>query len=132
MNSKLFTFAAMLVALLAFPAGAALAADEHAAHHPADSTAPPPADAMSNMQKMREQMAAIRATRDSTERARLMDEHMQTMQSMMQQMRGHNGCMMMGNGMQMKEGQAGGGMNMMQMMMEQMQQHQEAMRGAGK
>lgn len=134
MNSKLNPFiSTLLITLWAIPMGTAIAADEHAAHHPAVETATvPPAEAMANMQKMREQMAAVRANKDPRERARLMDEHMQSMQSTMKQMKQDKGRMMMGNGMAMKDGQAAGGMSMMHMMMEQMQQHQEAMRGAGK
>lgn len=134
MNSKSnFIGATMLVLLSAYPLGAAVAADEQAAHQQAgDAGAAASADAMAGMQKMREQMAAIRATKDPKERARLMEEHMQVMQSTMRQMRQDSGCMMMGDGTGMMSRQGAGGMNMMQMMMEQMQQHQEAMRGAGK
>jgi hypothetical protein len=134
MNIRLNKIVApMLAALFAAPACVAVAADEPAEHHSvADAGAMAPAAAMANMQKMREQMAALRATKDPKERARLMDEHMQAMQSTMQQMRQDNGCTMMGNGMAMKDGKPMDGMNMMQMMMEQMQQHQDAMHGAGK
>ncbi|RQP27733.1 hypothetical protein [Burkholderia ubonensis] len=97
------------------------------------------------LQKMLAQMDAIRETKDSAERQRLMDEHLRTMQETMQSMRAMGGPMMMGmmapQGMggaqnQMQSGKRGGAamsermdmmekrMDMMQMMMEQMMQQQ--------
>lgn len=108
------------------------AADEHAAHHPATDTKAAtdtpaaPADAMANMKTMQEQMSAIRATKDPKGRAKLMDEHMKTMQNTMKLMQQDKGCMMM------DKGGSSGGMGMMQMMMEQMMQHQKAMQGSDK
>lgn len=144
MNHPLQTAAAtLLITLLAAVTNISVAADdEHAAHHPATEAAagsaatPAPADAMANMKKMQEQMTAIRAAKDPQQRTKLMDEHMQTMQSTMQTMRQGTGCAMMENGGMgsgmMKGGEASGHMNMMQMMMDQMRQHQKAMQGSGK
>jgi hypothetical protein len=122
------------------------AVDEHAAHHPAadgkvatDTATTPaaaPTDTMTNMKKMQGQMSAIRATKDPKERAKLMDEHMKTMQNTMQMMQQEKDCMMMGDGGMnrgmMKDGESAGGMSMMQGMMEQMMQHQKAMQGTDK
>jgi hypothetical protein len=47
------------------------------------------------MQKMREQMAAIRSARDPAARAKLMEEHLQSMESAMQAMESGGGCKMM-------------------------------------
>jgi len=135
--------AALLSLLVAGFSAVHAAPDEHAAHHPAaDSKAatdtPPaaPAGAMANMKTMQEQMSAIRAAKDPKQRAKLMDEHMRTMQSTMQMMQQDKGCMMMGKegmaGGAMKDGESGGGMSMMQMMMDQMMQHQKAMQGSDK
>jgi len=128
--------------------GAMAAEDEHAAHHPeavqgtAAVKAGPagmaavPTEADTNMKKMQAQMAAIGKTTDPKERAKLLDEHMQSMQSMMQEMKKSGGGMMKGEGgMPMQGKEAGGGMGMMpmmQMMMDQMMQHQKAMEGAPK
>lgn len=71
-------------------------------------------------------MAAIHAAKDPKERAKLMDEHMLTMQSTMQMMKQGSGCSMME-----KDGMKGD-MGMMHMMMEQMMQHQKAMQGSEK
>ncbi|MDE2280018.1 MAG: hypothetical protein KGK04_10620 [Xanthomonadaceae bacterium] len=100
---------------------------------------------LGNMQTMREQMAKLHATTDPKRRARLLDEHLATMQATMQlMMANRGGCpagggMMgrgpMGGGGMMGKGMTGpgqGGMGMMQMMMEQMVQHQNAMRGPGR
>lgn len=129
----------LLLAMLMTTSGQTLlAADEHAGHHPATDT--PAADAvptatnspaMANMNKMREQMAAIRAAKDPKERAKLLDEHMQTMQATTQIMQQDKSCMMM-SGMGMKGSETNGGMSMMQMMMEQMMQHQKALQTNGK
>ena len=81
---------------------------------------------MPNMRKMQDQMARIHAARDPRERARLMDEHMKTMQSTLGMM--NDGGCMMGEGMM--GGGKGTGTNMMQMMMDQMMQHQKAMQDA--
>ena len=124
--------------------------DEHAGHHPeatatsgaaVGNTAPAAMAAMQaemgvNMKKMQEQMAVLHKTTDPKERARLLDEHMQTMKAMMQGMQKGSGGMMMGEGgMPMQRKEAGsdmGMMPMMQMMMDQMMQHQKAMEGVPK
>lgn len=90
-------------------------------------------EGMANMQK---QMDTILTTTDSNERARLMNEHMKSMQSTLSMMQKNKDCMMMnkgemGSGM-MKNGEASGGNNMMQMMMDQMMQHQKAMQNFNK
>jgi hypothetical protein len=62
--------------------------DEKAQAAPAQPAAKAPAGAMdmssmqANMKRMQEQMAQIRVASDPKERARLVDEHMKTMQSM--------------------------------------------------
>jgi hypothetical protein len=62
--------------------------DEKAQAAPSQPAAKQPAEAMgmsamhANMKRMHEQMAQIRAASDPKERARLVDEHMKTMQSM--------------------------------------------------
>lgn len=138
---KQLTVILPLSILTTMHAPTSFAADEHSGHHPAaaDATSPSvPAinespSAMANMSKMREQMAAIRTTKDSKERAKLLDEHLQTMQATTEMMQQDKGCMMMSGGMAMKDGTTGtGGMNMMHMMMEQMMQHQKAMQTNGK
>jgi hypothetical protein len=98
-----------------------------------------------NMQTMQEQMAKIHATKDPKTRAKLLDEHMKTMQETMQLM-GNSGCpyggmmngggMMGGRGMMSGAGPGQGGPgprgNMMQLMLDQMQQHQQVMQGTAK
>jgi len=139
--SNKLTVTVLFSTLMIAGIGVALAAaDEHAGHHPAadviaTTTSAPtpaaaPADAMANMKKMQGQMAAIRAAKDPKERTKLMDEHLQTMQSTLQMMQQDKGCMMGGD--MMKGGESGGGMKMMPMMMEQMMQHQKAMQGSDK
>ena len=86
-----------------------------------------------------------RTTNDPTERQKLMQEHMQSMQENMKTMRNMGGPMMIGSGqsggmmaMGRQKDMAGGEMmqhqammekrmDMMQMMMEQMLQHDQAM-----
>jgi hypothetical protein len=106
----------------------------------AQATPPASSDAaaamMRNMQTMHEQMAKLRATTDPGLRARLLDEHLATMQATMQlMMANHGGCPaggMMGRGAMGGHGMMGaGGGNMMQLMMEQMRLHQDAMHGHG-
>ena len=100
---------------------------------------------LGNMQTMREQMAKLHATTDPKRRARLLDEHLATMQATMQLMMANRGGCPAGGGMMgrgpmgssgmMGKGMTGagqGGMGMMQMMMEQMVQHQNAMRVPGR
>ncbi|MGD9841485.1 MAG: hypothetical protein AB7F79_05100 [Steroidobacteraceae bacterium] len=87
------------------------------------------ADAMTNMQKMKAQMAAIHTTKDANERAKLMNEHMETMQHTMQMMQQNMGGM--GKGMPMQGMGSDNHMNMMQMMLEQMAEHQKAMQSSG-
>jgi hypothetical protein len=147
-TSTAATLLAMTVMLVS--ATVTAAEDEHAGHHPqgtaapaAGNTPPAPTAAMQaemgdRMKKMQAQMAAIGKATDPKERAKLLDEHMQSMQSMMQEMKKSGGGMMMGEGgkpMQGKEAAGGMGMmqmQMMQMMMDQMMQHQKAMEGATK
>ncbi len=135
-------------AVLAGCAATSTAGDEHAEHHPATvavaqnpagSTAPAGMAAMqaemgANMKKMQAQMAALAKTADPKERARLLDEHTQTMMATMQGMH-KGGGMMMGEGGMPMQGREAGGMGMMpmmQMMMDQMMQHQKAMEGMPK
>jgi hypothetical protein len=91
-----------LAGLVLATSPALVAADEHAAHAAASLTSPSPASGMSampdmaqKMATMREQMAAIRATKDPAERMKLMEAHMATMETAMQNMQQHQGCMMM-------------------------------------
>jgi hypothetical protein len=110
----------------------------------ATSAAAPSAPMWRNMQTMQEQMAKIHATKDPKARAKLLDEHMKTMQETMQLM-GNGGCpggMMNGGGMMGGRGMMGGAGpgqggpgprgNMMQLMLDQMQQHQQVMQGTAK
>lgn len=91
------------------------------------------------MQAMRAQMVQLHAARDPAARAKLLDEHMRTMQRTMRMMvggKGMAGARPMGPGMMQGSSVAGsGGMmargQMMQMMMGQMMQHQQAMQGMG-
>lgn len=139
--SRALAATALISLLTTITIDTARAADEHDAHHPAaaakasSGTPATPAEArsgaMDNMKKMQQQMAAIRAEKDPTQRAKLLDEHMQTMQATTQMMQRDKGCTMMDSGM-MKNGESDGSMNMMQMMMDQMMQHQKAMQGSGK
>lgn len=120
-----WTLAAAAALAVAFAATAA-EPEEHEAHHPPGEQATTgPESMMAKMNTMQEQMAKIRATTDAAERARLLDEHMQTMQTAMGQMKGGMGGCKMQDGM-MNHGE------MMQRMMEQMMQHQEAMKTMGK
>lgn len=114
---KLTTLLA-LSALLVLPM-AAIAEEDHAAHHPDSGEAA--ADTMNpdgatmgmdrQMQKMQDLMARIRETADPKERMRLMQEHMQAMHEgmkMMGSMRGGMGGMMGDRkGPAAKEGKAG-------------------------
>jgi len=129
-----------------------VSAEDHAAHHPPaaqppgakESSSSMPARGMGkmgmdNMKKMHEQMAAIHAATDPKERAKLMDEHMQTMQDAMKTMHDKGACEMNHEGM-MKHGDASHEMHehgehhecMMEDMMEQMMQHMQAMKDAAK
>lgn len=137
MNRSKVLICLFSAAIAGFAARTSTGAEDHEAHHPQATTsqatagAPAPtqapSDVAANMKKMQEQMAAIRAAKDSKERAKLMDEHMQTMRTTMSSMEKNGGCMMGG---MMKSGE--GGMGMMQMMMDQMMQHQKAMQGTPK
>jgi len=122
----------IVLALALTPLAAAAFADD--AHHPDEKAqvapskpaAKQPAEAMgkgamqANMKRMQEQMAQIRAASDPKERARLMDEHMKTMQESMSKMDG-----MMGSDSSQR-------MDMMQMMMRQMMEHDAAGHAAPK
>lgn len=140
MNRDKRRTATTLLALSLMMGSAAVlpAEDEHAGHHPDASTAASegktvpaatpdaPAEAVASMKKMQAQMAAIAKTTDPKERAKLLDEHMQTMTATMQNMqKAAGGMKKMGEGCMPMQG--AGGMGMMQMMMEQMMQHQKAM-----
>lgn len=132
-RSKVLLICLFSAATAGFAAGTSIAAEDHEAHHPQAATPPATAgtpaptqaapDGAANMKKMQEQMAAIRAAKDPKERAKLMDDHMQTMQTTMSGMEKSGGCMMKGGE---------GGMGMMQTMMDQMMQHQKAMQGMSK
>lgn len=86
-----------------------------------------------NMQLMHAQMLQLQATKDPATRAKLLEEHMRTMQATMPMMGGRaapmRGAAGMGPGM-MRGGMMGNG-QMMRMMMEQMVQHQQAMQAMG-
>lgn len=145
---KKLTTSLALSALLVLPM-AAIAEEDHAAHHPGSSEAA--ADTMNHdgasmgmdrqMQKMRDLMARIRETADPKERMRVMQEHMQAMHEGMKMMGGMRGGMggMMGNrkGAAAKEGKAGaaerddnaraGGMMKRHQMMQQRMDRMESM-----
>lgn len=104
-------------------------ADARPSELPAHAEATP--EMMENMKEMQDQMARIHATKDSAERARLMDEHMKTMQTTLNMMHDGGGCMMgVTDGRDGMGNMGSGHPNMMQMMMDQMVQHQKAMQGA--
>jgi hypothetical protein len=102
MNSKSTSLklAARLVCVAYLASGPVFAADEHSSHQPGTAAAPAAGghQGMAGMQKLREQMAAIRATKDPAERAKLMEEHLQAMEAAMQSMQKDGGCMMMRGG----------------------------------
>ena len=123
---------ALAVALLAgcssMPGSASREAEEHAAHHPAGtSAAPAPAgydQQMRMMQDMHQQMAAAKTPE---ERAAVMKDHMKTMQDGMGMMGQMRGRMMGGNGtasgkaaMPMDPEMMKRRMDMMEMMMQMM------------
>jgi len=64
------------------------------------------------MRKLQDQMGKIRETRDPKERRKLMDEHMQTMQEGMKQLRGMSGMKKPGGMTGMQGGAKPGGMMM--------------------
>jgi hypothetical protein len=126
-----------------------VSAEDHAAHHPPAAQMPSTKESsssmptmemekmgMDNMKEMQEQMAAIHAAKDSKERTKLMDEHMQSMQDMMKMMHAKGGCEMKHEGMMMKHADASTEAHehsehhqcMMEQMMEQMMQHMQAMK----
>jgi hypothetical protein len=89
MNLKKIVLALSLTSLAALAfADDAHHPDEKAQTTPSKPAAMQPPEAMdmssmhANMKRMHEQMAQIRAASDPKERARLVDEHMKTMQSM--------------------------------------------------
>ena len=145
---KKLTTSLALSALLVLPM-AAIAEEDHAAHHPdsgeaAANTMNPDGATMGmdrQMQKMQDLMARIRETADPKERMRLMQEHMQAMHEgmkMMGSMRGGMGGMMGDRkGAAAKEGKAGaaqqgdsakaGGMMKRHKMMQQRMDRMESM-----
>lgn len=128
--------------------------DEHAGHHP-EGTSPPAASAQppgkggdatamgrmqSNMKLMQDLMSKIHASKDATERQKLLQQHSKAMQDQMEMMRGIAGGQseMAGGGMKMGEGMKGGasqppnaqsGPPMGNGMMRQMMKNHQAMQG---
>lgn len=146
MRNAIFT----VITAATFMAAAPAFGDD--AHHPDQSKSAPNAFAptsakgsesmMNNMKKMREQMQTLHATTDPKEREKLLQEHMQTMQSTMAMMQGMD-CPMMRGGMMGGEKRDAKGdeyptdgskssSGTMHMMMEQMMEHQKAMQGPTK
>ena len=131
----------LLLAAGVFPATAGQADAVQSATQTQKSTEMPSAF-NHNMQTMRSQMTQLQATKDPEKRAKLLNEHMQTMQASLQMMMSGGtmkggkmsaqGGGMMGGGAAGKSGMMGGGGmasgQMMQMMMNQMTQHQQAMK----
>lgn len=146
LNRKAFiTMVAVVAAAAALPASADEQPGSHDSHHPngqATAAATPaaaaaaPADTsstmMSNMKALQDQMAKIRTATDPKARAKLLDEHLKTMQDTMKLMMSSNGgCPMMNAGASAQGGMMGNG-DMMQMMMDQMVQHQSMMQPPAK
>lgn len=105
----------------------------------ATTTSAPQVTFNQDMQTMRAQMMQLRATSDPAARAKLLDEHMRTMQGTLHMMMGQGGVggvggmgpgMMPGRGMRGAGGMMANG-QMMRMMMDQMMQHQQAMQAMG-
>ena len=131
------------VLLLSQALAFAQATDEHATHHadsnPAPSAAPSnPAPTMQQMQSgmkdMQELMNKISTTKDPAERQKLLDQHMQAMQTQMDMMSrmmsspmmsGHDSGAAPGTAMNCQQ-MMGGDMSMMNSMMDQMKQHEAA------
>ena len=91
MNTRYAFIAASVLAL----GGCAHNAGEHQHDSAGQAAAKPAHDMHAHMQKMREQMARIRAETDPKEKERLMQEHMQAMEksmSMMQDMMKRKGA----------------------------------------
>ena len=140
---RLGMLASMATLAVALPAAAQTPASA-GNQAPAAASSGATAAMVRNMQTMREQMAKVHATTDPKLRARLLDEHLATMQATMQLMMANGGgCPaggMMGRGAMGGNGVMGNGMmgagagrgNMMQLMMDQMMQHQDALRGQGR
>lgn len=122
--------------LLAAACAAALAAtafadEAHQHEQPAKPTASSPAGKMPEMMmRMHDQMMKILATSDPKERARLMEEHMKTMQEAMPIMQGMKEGAGMGSAQRMDE--MGQRMDRMEQMMQQMLEHQKAREAAPK
>jgi hypothetical protein len=99
-----------LIAALLFSASAMAAsheADEHDAHHPAETEAAAPQDAVAErMQAMRAHMQQMRETRDPEARMKLMEDHMANMAGMMENMPAM--CRMMSGGKGMVPGMGPG------------------------
>lgn len=138
----------LIVATLSMAAMPLYAVDEHHPEKTQGAAVPAPAasqsevaadrqigQAQETMRKLQEQMRQIRLTGDSKERRKLMDEHMQTMQEGMKQLRGMSGMKKPGGMMMGGDGRPGGmmkmhdmmdmRMEMMETMMEQMMQREE-------
>jgi hypothetical protein len=99
-RSTSLMFAALLACVAHLASEPVFAADEHSSHQPGTAAAPaaPGNHGMPDRQKLREQMAAIRAATDPAVRAKLMEEHLQAMEAAMQTMQQDKGCMMMRGG----------------------------------
>ena len=109
------------------------AADDHAAHHPPESTTaapgqPTPGQMDSMMKSMQEMHERMMAAKTPEERSALMQEHMKTMRDGMAMMDRMRGGMMGGGGMGMGAGNdmrmdpetMGRRMDMMEMMLRMM------------
>lgn len=124
------------------------AADPHAGHGaaaaaPSADAAQPPAAVsqegkhmqmmQGHAQKMREQMAKIRAAKDPKERQKLMSEHMTAMREGMKMLKGAPGCAMMSGmaakGMGQDKMDMGNMMSCHQMMEKKMEMMQGMMEG---
>lgn len=86
------------------------------------------AEMMQNMQTMRELMIKIHATHNAATRAKLLNEHMDMMQSTLKLMMSNNGGCSQGG---MMKGGMGGGMMQSGMGGGNMMQHQYAMQRSG-
>ena len=112
-------------------AATAFADDAHQHGEPALPAASNPAGDMPEMMsRMHDQMMKIHATSDPKERARLMDEHMKTMQEAMPMMQGMKEGAGMGSAQRMDA--MGRRMDRMEQMMQQMLEHQKAREAAPK
>lgn len=78
------------LSMAALPAAAGQPSTEQGATQAQDAETPPPAF-MHSMQKMRGEIARLHDTKDPKLRAKLLDEHMRTMQSTLQMMMSNGG-----------------------------------------